>query len=85
MLDFNLATLYETETRTLKQAVRRNIDKFPEDFMFPLSKFEWNELITNCDNLRNYKFAPPLHFPFTGKGMKMLATVFQDKIIILRL
>jgi len=56
MLDFDLATLYETETRTLKQAVRRNIDRFLEDFMFVLTKIEWNELITNCDNLNYRKF-----------------------------
>ena len=49
MLDFDLAELYQVETRTLKQAVRRNIERFPSDFMFELSKDEWLELITNCD------------------------------------
>lgn len=44
MLDFDLAELYETETRTLKQAVRRNIDRFPDDFMFELSKSEMENL-----------------------------------------
>ena len=51
ILDFHLATLYEVETRSLKQQVKRNIDRFPEDFMFKLTKAEWNEVITNCDNL----------------------------------
>jgi hypothetical protein len=49
MLDFDLAILYETETRILKQSVKRNIKRFPSDFMFELTKSEWNELITNCD------------------------------------
>ncbi len=45
MLDFDLAELYGIETRTLKQAVRRNIERFPEDFMFTLTKEEANNLI----------------------------------------
>lgn len=46
MLDFDLAKLYEIETRTLKQAVRRNIDRFPDDFMFRLTPEESNSLIS---------------------------------------
>ena len=41
MLDFDLANLYDVETRVLKQAVKRNINRFPEDFMFELTKNEW--------------------------------------------
>lgn len=44
MLDFDLADLYEVETRVLNQAIKRNIDSFPEDFMFRLSKEEWEEI-----------------------------------------
>ena len=44
MLDFDLATMYQVETRALKQGVRRNIDRFPEDFMFELSETEYNAL-----------------------------------------
>lgn len=44
MLDFDLAELYEVETRVLKQAVRRNIDRFPEDFLFELTKEEYDSL-----------------------------------------
>ncbi len=51
MLDFDLATLYQVENRVLKQGARRNIRRFPEDFMFQLTKAEWKELITNSDNL----------------------------------
>jgi len=44
MLDFDLATLYGVETRTINQAVKRNIERFPEDFMFRLSADEWSEI-----------------------------------------
>jgi hypothetical protein len=49
MLDFDLAILYGIETRSLKQQVKRNQERFPADFMFQLTKSEWNELITICD------------------------------------
>jgi hypothetical protein len=49
MLDFDLAEMYEVKTKVLKQAVKRNINRFPPDFMFELTKQEWNELVTNCD------------------------------------
>lgn len=44
MLDFDLAELYQVETRVLKQAVRRNLDRFPQDFMFELTKEEYDNL-----------------------------------------
>jgi len=80
MLDFDLAILYEVETRALKQAVRRNIDRFPVDFMFQLSKKEWKELITNCDNLsQSIKFSPVTPFAFTEQGVSMLSSVLNSK------
>ena len=51
MLDFHLAEMYEVETKRLKEAVRRNIERFPDDFMFQLSKNEWTELAAICDQL----------------------------------
>lgn len=61
MFDFDLANLYEVETRVLKQSVRRNLGRFPEDFMFQLSKEEWKEVVTNCDKLPNtVKYSPSL-------------------------
>ena len=80
MLDFNLAPLYGTETRTLKQAVKRNIERFPKDFMFQLSKSEWQELITIGDNLpEGVKFSPALPYAFTEHGVTMLASVLKSK------
>jgi ORF6N domain len=79
LLDFHLAELYEVETRALKQQIRRNIERFPEDFMFQLSKSEWKELITNCDNLGSIKFSPSLPFAFTEQGIAMLSSVLRSK------
>lgn len=79
MLDYNLAELYEVETRALKQAVKRNIKRFPPDFMFELTKSEWRELITMCDNLpQNLKFSPALPFAFTEQGVAMLSSVLRS-------
>jgi hypothetical protein len=55
MVDADLASLYDVPTKALKQQVRRNIGRFPEDFMFELSANEKNELVTNCDRLAGLK------------------------------
>ncbi|RZK57270.1 MAG: ORF6N domain-containing protein, partial [Pedobacter sp.] len=80
MLDFDLAELYEVETRALKQAVKRNISRFPSDFMFQLNKEEWQELITICDNLpKNAKFSPAPPFAFTEQGVAMLSSILNSE------
>jgi hypothetical protein len=80
MLDFDLATLYQVETRSLKQAVKRNSDRFPEDFLFQLSKKEWQEVITNCDNLsETIKYSPVTPLAFTKQGVAMLSAVLKSK------
>ncbi len=80
MLDADLAELYQIENRALKQAVRRNMDRFPGDFMFQLTKSEWKELITNCDNLpHSFKFSPVTPFAFTEQGVAMLSSVLNSK------
>ena len=55
MLDADLAELYGVPTKVLNQAVKRNIERFPVDFMFQLSKPEKNEVVTNCDHLAKTK------------------------------
>jgi hypothetical protein len=75
MLDFHLAMLYEVETRALKQQVKRNINRFPEDFMFQLNETEWKELITNCDNPGAIRFSPTAPYAFTEQGVAMLSGV----------
>lgn len=52
MIDRDLAELYGVETKVLNQAVKRNINRFPSDFMFQLNITEKNELVTNCDRLK---------------------------------
>ena len=80
MLDFDLAEMYEVENRALKQAVKRNLDRFPNDFMFQLTKAEWLEVITNCDNLpETVKFSPATPFAFTEQGVAMLSSVLKSK------
>jgi hypothetical protein len=72
--------MYEVENRALKQAVKRNLDRFPLDFMFQLTKKEWQEVITNCDNLpEGIKFSPATPFAFTEQGVSMLSSVLKSK------
>ncbi len=80
MLDFDLAALYEVETRVLNQAVKRNIDIFPDDFMFQLTQKEWVNM--SSQNVMTYpakrpKTAYPL--AFTEHGVTMLANVLKSK------
>jgi hypothetical protein len=83
MLDFDLAELYQVETRGLNQSVKRNIERFPQDFMFQLDKREWTELITNCDKLpNNIKHNPTSPYAFTQEGVAMLSGILRSKIAI---
>ena len=77
MLDSDLAELYETETKRLKEAVRRNIDRFPSDFMFELSKTETESLRTQnaSSNRGGSRYLP---FVFTEQGVAMLASVLNS-------
>ncbi len=63
----------------LRQAVRRNLKRFPEDFRFQLSKEVWKELITNCDKLpEKVKFSPTTPFTFTEQGVAMISSVLNS-------
>ncbi len=79
ILDFDLALLYQVETRALKQSVKRNLDHFPIDFMFQLTKKEWHELITNCDNLGSFRYSPATPYAFTEQGVSMLSGILKSK------
>ena len=86
MLDFDLAEMYGIETRVLKQAVRRNIDRFPEDFLFMLSKEESNSLINIgvSQNVipKGYNPGGANVFAFTELGVAMLSSVLRSDIAI---
>ena len=79
MLDADLAELYGVPTKALNQAVRRNLERFPKDFMFRLSPEEKEEVVTNCDHLKRLKFSPVLPYVFTEHGALMLANVLNSK------
>ncbi|MBL1408676.1 ORF6N domain-containing protein [Sphingobacterium sp. C459-1T] len=68
------------ETRTLKQAVRRNIDRFPPDFRFQLTNDEKNELVTNCDRFDTLKHSSVNPQAFNEHGVLMLANVLKSSI-----
>ena len=79
MLDSDLAYLYEVKSKRLNEAVKRNIKRFPDDFMFQLTKDEFTEVVANCDHLQNLKFRPTLPFAFTEQGVAMLAAVLNSQ------
>ena len=77
MLDFDLAELYETETKRLKEAVKRNIDRFPADFMFELTNDVFKSLRSQfaTSNRGGNRYLP---FAFTEQGVAMLASVLNS-------
>jgi phage regulator Rha-like protein len=80
MLDFDLAQLYQVETKALNQAVKRNAIRFPEDFMFRLTTIEWNlmwsQFVTASQKKRNIQVTP---FACTEHGVTMLASVLRSE------
>ena len=83
MLDFHLAELYNVKTKVLKQAVKRNIQRFPSDFMFELDNEEFHQLVTICDQspetLKHSSVSPMV---FTEQGVAMLSTVLRSQTAI---
>ena len=77
-LDADLAELYEVSTKALNQAVKRNRQKFPPDFMFRLTKGEKDEVVTNCDHLQRLKFSYNLPLAFTEHGALIAANVLNS-------
>ncbi|HBH62912.1 MAG TPA: hypothetical protein DDX85_14495 [Nitrospiraceae bacterium] len=83
MIDRDLARLYEVETKALNQAVKRNLARFPEDFMFQLSESEKNELVTNCDRFSTIKHSSANPYAFTEQGVAMLSSVLKSERAVL--
>ena len=86
MLDYHLAELYQVETRALKQAVKRNTERFPSDFMFVLTKEEANLLLSIGVSQNvippDYNFGVAMPMAFTEQGVAMLSSVLRSKIAI---
>ncbi|MBK5212221.1 MAG: ORF6N domain-containing protein [Flavobacteriaceae bacterium] len=82
MLDFDLAEIYGVETRVLKQAVRRNMERFPKDFMFEISEKEIEDLVSQTVIPSKSKFGGAQPFVFTEQGVAMLSSVLRSKTAI---
>jgi hypothetical protein len=82
MIDADLAEIYGVTTKVLNQAVKRNKDRFPLDFMFKLTKTEKKEVVTKCDHLEKLKYSPSLPNAFTEHGAIMLATVLNSPVAV---
>jgi hypothetical protein len=79
MLDYDLAAIYGVTTKALNQAVKRNRDRFPADFVFELTLNEKDELVTNCDRLAALKHSSSIPYAFTEHGAVMLASILKSK------
>lgn len=85
MLDYDLAEMYQVETKNLKRSVRRNIERFPEDFMLELTKEEYDFLRCNFGTLENAgrgQFAKYLPFAFSEQGIAQLSSVLNSPLAI---
>jgi hypothetical protein len=82
ILDYELAKMYEVETRVLKQAVRRNIDRFPDDFMFELSLDEMKNLVSQNVIPSLKYFGGAQVYAFSEQGVAMLSSVLKSKLAI---
>ena len=82
MLDFDLAELYGNETKRLKEAVKRNLKRFPSDFMFELTKEEFESLRTQIATSNKRGGTRYMPFAFTEQGVAMLSSVLNSEAAI---
>lgn len=82
MIDRDLAELYGVETKVLNQAVKRNVERFPEGFRFQLTDVEKDELVTNCDRFKSLKYSAANPFAFTEQGVAMLSAVLKSETAV---
>ncbi|MBA3066799.1 ORF6N domain-containing protein [bacterium] len=83
MVDRDLAELYGVLTKRLNEQVKRNIKRFPEDFMFQLTAAEKNKLVANCDRFKTLKHSTAAPYAFTEQGVAMLSSVLNSERAIL--
>jgi len=82
MIDRDLGEVYCVDTKVLNQAVKRNLERFPDSFRFQLSEEEKNELVTNCDRFNKLKHSTSNPFAFTEQGVAMLSAVLRSETAI---
>lgn len=78
-MDADLAELYGVSTKRLNEQVKRNLNRFPADFMYRLTELERDEVVANCDHLRRIKFSHSLPYAFTEHGVAMLSAVLKSE------
>ena len=78
LLDADLAELYQVSTKRLKEQLKRNTNRFPEDFAFQLSENEKSEVVAKCDHLKRLKYSPFLPHAFTEHGALMVANLLKS-------
>lgn len=79
MIDADLAEMYGVTTKRLNEQVKRNIERFPPDFMFQLTSDEKSEVVANCDHLAKLKYSRTLPYAFTEHGALMLGNVLKSE------
>jgi len=82
MIDSDLAEIFGVSTKRLKEQIRRNIDRFPKDFMFQLTEKEKAEVVANCGHLKKLRFSPYLPYAFTEHGAVMIANVLNSQTAV---
>ena len=79
MIDSDLAALYGVTTKRLNEQVKRNVKRFPNNFMFQLTETEKEYVVANCDHLKKLKFSSTLPYVFTEHGTMMLGNVLKSE------
>ena len=82
MIDSDLADIFGVKTKRLNEQVKRNLSRFPKDFMFQLTNTEKRELVANCDHLEKLKHSATNPYAFTEHGTIMLANVLNTKLAV---
>lgn len=82
MLDADLAIVFGTTTKRINERVRRNLDRFPHDFLFQLTNEEKEWVVANCDHLSKLKYSPVNPYAFTEHGTIMVATLLNTPVAV---
>lgn len=82
MIDRDLAEMYQVETKVLNQAIKRNLERFPQAFRFQLSDSERIKLVTNCDRFEKLKHSSNNPYAFTEQGVAMLSAILRSEVAI---
>lgn len=82
MIDNDIADLFDVKTKRLNEQVKRNINRFPQEFCFQLTDIEKNELVANCDRFKKLKHSSSNPYAFTEQGVAMLSAVLRSETAV---